>query len=129
VFGTISKLTNVKIALKLFQFLTVACIVSWFISCQSIKNSTYYQESKFPNHLDSIQLNFLNDSIIEIQSKEDSQTFRFYKLGKHYYKIKANNNTLNSSFSYLTTDTMVLHGHRLYYYSNEVKLVFNSKRK
>ena len=118
-----------KSILQLIIISIAAYLVLGFVSCKSLQHSVYYQESKFPNHLDSVQLNFLNDSIVEFKSKKDSQTFKFYRLSKHYYKVYASNATSSSPFSYLTTDTLVVQGHRIYYFSNEVKLVFNSKRK
>lgn len=118
---------------KVLQLLIVSsitvCVVLGFVSCKSLRHIVYYQESKFPNHLDSVQLNFLNDSIVEIKSKKDSQTFKFTRLGKHYYKLNTNNSTSGSPFNYLLTDTLVVQGHKIYYFSDEVKLVFNSKRK
>lgn len=118
-----------KKVLQLFILSIGAYLAVSFVSCKSLKYSIYYQESKFPNHLDSVQLNFLSDSIVEIKSKKDSQTFKFYRLSKHYYKINAGNGANSSPFNYLTTDTLVAQGHRIYYFSDEVKLIFNRKQK
>lgn len=119
-----------KNVLQLLKLSIIAgCLALSFVSCKYLQHSVYYQESKFPNHLDSVQLNFLNDSLVEIKSKHDSHTFQYYRLSKHYYKINANNNTSGSPFTYLTTDTLVVNGSRIYYFSDEVKLVFSRKQK
>jgi hypothetical protein len=118
-----------KSILQLVIISIAAFLVLGFFSCKSLQHSVYYQKSRFPNHLDSIQLNFLNDSLVEIKSHKDKQTFSFYRMGKHYYKINTSNTPSSSPFSYLMTDTLVVKGNKIYYFSDEVKLVFNRKRK
>jgi hypothetical protein len=120
--------TVIKNVMKsILQFLTIVFALFFSVSCNSLQHTIYYQEAKFPNDLDDTQLKFLTDSTVEVITNTNREIFKFYKIKKDCYKIDSNIKFSNSSFSYLTTDTLVVHRNKIYYFSENVKMIFNSK--
>ena len=97
------------------------------VSCNGLKHTVYYQESKFPNSLEAIQLNILNDSTGEVITTNGPRHLRFNKIGKHYYRIDSSLILQDSSLYYLTTDTLVFYKSKIYVFNKDVKLIFKSK--